>query len=119
MTCVYCRNKKTELVLSETNSTYFHCNENSKHTYKHLAIDALLKRLLDTLNKLNEQKLIIEVMQNRGFIKLFINEEKVFKNDFNYELENKDIFYLETIISELVQDYHEYDSSQVDILVCA
>ena len=42
-----------------------------------------------------------------------------FKNDFNYELENKDIFYLETIISELVQDYHEYDSSQVDILVCA
>ena len=38
--------------------------------------------------------------------------------DFKYNFTKSDIYYLENIISELVEDYYKFDTSKVDILVC-
>ena len=50
-------------------------------------------------------------------ILLIINNIKVFETQFNYDFVKKDIYYLETIISELVQDYYKFDLLKVDIVV--
>lgn len=85
--------------------------------HKNMAIDAILKRLLNYLNTSNEENLKIEVKKENNLILLIINNIKVFETQFNYDFVKKDIYYLETIISELVQDYYKFDLSKVDIVV--
>ena len=55
--------------------------------------------------------------KENNLILLIINNIKVFETQFNYDFVKKDIYYLETIISELVQDYYKFDLSKVDIVV--
>ena len=120
MNCNYCKSTKLEYLLSDTNSTYTYCSNCKKNfdlAHKHIAIDALLKKLLNILNTSNERSLKIEVTQDNGSILLIINNIKVFETQFNYDFVKKDIYYLETIISELVQDYYKFDLSKVDIVV--
>ena len=120
MNCNYCKSTKLEYLLSDTNSTYTYCSNCKKNfdlAHKHIAIDALLKKLLNILNTSNERSLKIEVTQENGSILLIINNIKVFETQFNYDFVKKDIYYLETIISELVQDYHKFDISKIDIVV--
>ena len=38
--------------------------------------------------------------------------------DFKYEFSKKDIYYIENVIFELVQDFYDFDLSKVDIIVC-
>ena len=111
MNCNYCKSTKLEYLLSDTNSTYTYCSNCKKNfdlAHKHIAIDALLKKLLNILNTSNERSLKIEVTQENGSILLIINNIRVFK---------KDVYYLENIISELVQDSYKFNLSKVDIIV--
>ena len=65
----------------------------------------------------DEENLKIEVKKENNLILLIINDIKVFETQFNYDFVKKDIYYLETIISELVQVYHKFDISKIDIVV--
>ena len=120
MICNCCKSTNIKYLLSDTNSTYtycINCNNNYDIAHKHMAIDAILKRLLNYLNTSNEENLKIEVKKENNLILLIINDIKVFETQFNYDFVKKDIYYLETIISELVQDYYKFDLSKVDIVV--
>lgn len=120
MICNCCKSTNIKYLLSDTNSTYtycINCNNNYDIAHKHMAIDAILKRLLNYLNTSNEENLKIEVKKENNLILLIINDIKVFETQFNYDFVKKDIYYLETIISELIQDYHKFDISKIDIVV--
>lgn len=120
MICNCCKSTNIKYLLSDTNSTYtycINCNNNYDIVHKNMAIDAILKRLLNYLNTSNEENLKIEVKKENNLILLIINDIKVFETQFNYYFVKKDIDYLETIISELVQDYHKFDISKIDIVV--
>ena len=120
MICNCCTSTNIKSLLSDTNSTYTYCcdcNNNYDIAHKNMAIDAILKRLLNYLNTSNEENLKIEVKKENNLILLIINNIKVFETQFNYDFVKKDIYYLETIISELVQDYYKFDLSKVDIVV--
>lgn len=120
MICNCCKSTNIKYLLSDTNSTYtycINCNNNYDIAHKHMDIDAILKRLLNYLNTSNEENLKIEVKKENNLILLIINNIKVFETQFNYDFVKKDIYYLETIISELVQDYYKFDLLKVDIVV--
>ena len=120
MICNCCKSTNIKYLLFDTNSTYtycINCNNNYDIAHKHIDIDAILKRLLNYLNTSNEENLKIEVKKENNLILLIINDIKVFETQFNYDFVKKDIYYLETIISELVQDYHKFDISKIDIVV--
>lgn len=120
MICNCCKSTNIKYLLSDTNSTYtycINCNNNYDIAHKHMAIDAILKSLLNYLNTSNEENLKIEVKKENNLILLIINDIKVFETQFNYDFVKKDIYYLETIISELIQDYHKFDISKIDIVV--
>ena len=120
MICNCCKSTNIKYLLFDTNSTYtycINCNNNYDIAHKHMDIDAILKRLLNYLNTTNEENLKIEVKKENNLILLIINDIKVFETQFNYDFVKKDIYYLETIISELVQDYHKFDISKIDIVV--
>lgn len=120
MICNCCTSTNIKSLLSDTNSTYTYCsdcNNNYDIAHKNMAIDAILKRLLNYLNTSNEENLKIEVKKENNLILLIINNIKVFETQFNYDFVKKDIYYLETIISELVQDYYKFDLLKVDIVV--
>ena len=120
MICNCCKSTNIKYLLSDTNSTYtycINCNNNYDIAHKHMDIDAILKRLLNYLNTSNEENLKIEVKKENNLILLIINDIKVFETQFNYDFVKKDIYYLETIISELVQYYYKFDLSKVDIVV--
>lgn len=117
MICNCCKSTNIKYLLFDTNSTYtycINCNNNYDIAHKHMDIDAILKRLLNYLNTSNEENLKIEVKKENNLILLIINDIKVFETQFNYDFVKKDIYYLETIISELVQDYHKFDISKID-----
>mgnify|MGYP004554682519 CR=1 FL=1 len=120
MICNCCKSTNIKYLLFDTNSTYtycINCNNNYDIAHKHMDIDAILKRLLNYLNTSNEENLKIEFKKENNLILLIINDIKVFETQFNYDFVKKDIYYLETIISELVQDYHKFDISKIDIVV--
>ena len=120
MICNCCKSTNIKYLLFDTNSTYtycINCNNNYDIAHKHMDIDAILKRLLNYLNTSNEENLKIEVKKENNLILLIINDIKVFETQFNYAFVKKDIYHLETIISELVQDYHKFDISKIDIVV--
>ena len=120
MICNCCKSTNIKYLLSDTNSTYtycINCNNNYDIAHKHMDIDAILKRLLNYLNTSNEENLKIEVKKENNLILLIINDIKVFETQFNYDFVKKDIYYLETIISELVHDYHKFDISKINIVV--
>ena len=120
MICNCCKSTNIKYLFSDTNSTYtycINCNNTYDIAHKHMDIDAILKRLLNYLNTSNEENLKIEVKKENNLILLIINDIKVFETQFNYDFVKKDIYYLETIISELVQDYHKFDISKIDIVV--
>ena len=120
MICNCCKSTNIKYLLFDTNSTYtycINCNNNYDIAHKHMDIDDILKRLLKYLNTSNEENLKIEVKKENNLILLIINDIKVFETQFNYDFVKKDIYYLETIISELVQDYYKFDLLKVDIVV--
>ena len=121
MTCKYCKSTTKKHLLSDTNSIYTYCgdcNDNIDRVHKHIAIDSILKRVLNNLKTLNERNLKIEIKKENDSILLLINDKKGFETDFKYDYIKKDIYYLENIIHELVDDYFKYDLSKVDIIVC-
>ncbi len=121
MTCNYCKSTTIKYLLSDTNSTYTYCSKcknNFDLANKHIAIDNVLKKLLNVLKTSNERRLKIEIKQENGSILLIINNISIFDIDFKYDFLKKDIYYLENIISELVQDSCNFDSLNADIIVC-
>ena len=105
MICNCCTSTNIKSLLSDTNSTYTYCSDcNNNYDIAHK-------------NTSNEENLKIEVKKENNLILLIINDIKVFETQFNYDFVKKDIYYLETIISELVQDYYKFDLSKVDIVV--
>ena len=121
MTCNYYESTNFENLLSNTNSTYSYCsncNSGFDLAYKNMAIDAVLKQLLNVLTTSNEGYLILEVKVENDFIFLIINNVRIISVDFKYDFLNKDVYYLENIISELVEDSCNFNLSNVDIIVC-
>ena len=106
MTCNYCNSDNFKYLTSSTNSTYTYC------------IDSMLKKLLETLKCVKTDYLKIEVKKDYNTIGLIINNINVFEMDFKYEFSKKDIYYIENVIFELVQDFYDFDLSKVDIIVC-
>ena len=90
MTCNYCNSEDFKYLTSSTNSTYTYCRDYLK----------------------------IEVKKDYNTIGLIINNINVFEMDFKYEFSKKDIYYIENVIFELVQDFYDFDLSKVDIIVC-
>ena len=117
MTCNYCKSTTIKHLISDTNSTYTYCencNNNYNVAHKHMAIDAVLKRVLETLRTLNAPNLKIEIKKENDLILLIVNGIRVFEKDFKYDLMNTDIYYLEnstpfTLKEEVILDYL-YDS---------
>lgn len=121
MTCNYCKSTTIKHLISDTNSTYTYCENCNKDydiAYKHMAIDAVLKRVSETLKRLNEPNLKIEIKKENDLILLIVNGVRVFETNFKYDFIKTDIYYLENIIHELVEDYYKFDLSKVDIIVC-
>ena len=121
MTCNYCKSEKIEYLLSETNSEYTYCRScknDFELVHKNIVIDTLLKKLLNILNTSKERHLKIEIDKQNNYILLKVNNINVFKTDFKYNFINKDIYYLETLIFELVEDNYGFDTSKVDVIVC-
>ena len=121
MICNCCNSTNFKYLTSSSNSTYKYCrdcNSNFDIAYKNMAIDSMLKKLVETLNYLKADYLKIEVKQGYNTIGLIINNINVCGMDFKYKFSNKDIYYIENIIFELVQDFYDYDLSKVDIIVC-
>ena len=121
MICNYCQETTIKYLISETNSTYTYCS-NCKDNYdianKHIAIDAVLKKLVEFLETSNSPKLKIEIKKENDLILLIINNIKVFETSFKNDFIKEDIYYLENVIYELTQDYYKFDLSNVDIIVC-
>lgn len=121
MICNYCQETTIKYLISETNSTYTYCS-NCKDNYdianKHIAIDAVLKKLVEFLETSNSPKLKIEIKKENDLILLIINNIKVFERSFKNDFIKEDIYYLENVIYELTQDYYKFDLSNVDIIVC-
>lgn len=121
MICNYCQETTIKHLISETNSTYTYCS-NCKDNYdianKHIAIDAVLKKLVEFLETSNSPKLKIEIKKENDLILLIINNIKVFERSFKNDFIKEDIYYLENVIYELTQDYYKFDLSNVDIIVC-
>ena len=121
MICNYCESTTIKTLISDTNSTYTYCttcNESYDKASKNMAIDSMLKRILNHLKSSKEESLKIEVKKENDLLLLLINNIKVFETNFKYDFINKDVYYLENIINELVEDYYEFDLSKVDIIVC-
>ena len=122
MTCNYCKSTTIKHLISDTNSTYTYCS-NCKDNYdianKHIAIDAVLKKLVGFLETTNSQNLKIEVKKENDLILLIINNIRVFEKSFKNDFIKEDIYYLENVIHELTEDYYKFDLSNVDIIVCA
>ena len=121
MNCNYCESTTIECLISDTKSTYTYCtncNDSYEKAHKHLAIDSVLKRVKSFLEFSSEEGLKIQVKNKNDFMELIINDEKVFEIEFNYEFKGKDIYYLENIIHDLVEDYYEFDVTKIDIIVC-
>ena len=122
MICNYCQETTIKYLISETNSTYTYCS-NCKDNYdianKHIAIDAVLKKLVEFLETSNSPKLKIEIKKENDLILLIINNIKVFERSFKNDFIKEDIYYLENVIYELTEDYYKFDLSKVDIIVCA
>lgn len=121
MKCNYCNNTNFEYLTSETNSTYSYCgncNRNFDIAHKNIIIDSMLKKLVETLcsSKLNQLK--VEVKKENETIALILNDVKIFTTEFMYNLIKTDVYFLENIIFELVQDYCDLDTTKVDIVVC-
>ena len=122
MICNYCQKPTIKHLISETNSTYTYCsncNDNYYIAHKHIAIDAVLKKLVEFLEISNSPKLKIEVKKENDLILLIINNIRVFETSFKNDFIKEDIYYLENVIYELTQDYYKFDLSNVDIIVCA
>ena len=136
MICNCCTSTNIKSLLSDTNSTYTYCSDcNNNYDIAHKNINNEIKNQLDSIEndklekikdingidindiQYNEENLKIEVKKENNLILLIINNIKVFETQFNYDFVKKDIYYLETIISELVQDYYKFDLSKVDIVV--
>ena len=121
MICNYCQESTIKYLISETNSTYTYCS-NCKDNYdianKHIAIDAVLKKLVEFLETSNSPKLKIEIKKENDLILLIINNIKVFERSFKNDFIKEDIYYLENVIYELTQDYYKFDLSNVAIIVC-
>lgn len=121
MICNYCQETTIKYLISETNSTYTYCS-NCKDNYdianKHIAIDAVLKKLVEFLETSNSPKLKIEIKKENDLILLIINNIKVFERSFKNDFIKEDIYYLENVIYELTEDYYKFDLSNVDIIVC-
>ena len=121
MTCNYCNSDNFKYLTSSTNSTYTYCrdcNTNFDIAYKNVIIDSMLKKLLETLKCVKTDYLKIEVKKDYNTIGLIINNINVFEMDFKYEFSKKDIYYIENVIFELVQDFYDFDLTKVDIIVC-
>ena len=121
MICNYCQESTIKHLISETNSTYTYCSnckDNYDTAYKHIAIDAVLKKLVEFLEISNSPKLKIEVKKENDLILLIINNIRVFETSFKNDFIKEDIYYLENVIYELTQDYYKFNLSNVDIRVC-
>ncbi len=121
MICNCCDSTNLKYITSSTNSTYTYCrdcNNNFDIAYKNMIIDSMLKKLVETLNYLKVDYLKIEVKQDYNTIGLIINNINVFVTDFKYEFSRKDIYYIENVIFELIQEFYDSDLSKVDIIVC-
>ena len=77
-----------------------------------------LLSLIHILKCVKTDYLKIEVKKDYNTIGLIINNINVFEMDFKYEFSKKDIYYIENVIFELVQDFYDFDLSKVDIIVC-
>ena len=116
MICNYCKS-----TIPDLNSTYTYFNnykDNYEISYKHMAIDAVLKKLVDFLKTSTNPNLKIEVKKENGLILLIINNIRVFEKTLKNNFIKEDIYYLENIIYELTEDYYKFDLSNVDIIVC-
>ena len=86
MTCNYYESTNFENLLSNTNSTYSYCsncNSGFDLAYKNMAIDAVLKQLLNVLTTSNEGYLKIAVKIENDFILPIINNVTIISVDFN------------------------------------
>ena len=123
MKCSFCNNLNFNYPISITSSTYEYygdCNTNFDIYHKNITIDFMLRKLVRTLNHLKTNYLKIEVKQEYNTIELLVNNVNVFIADFEYEFLKKDIYYIENIICELVQDFDKFNlsKSDIDIIVC-
>ena len=121
MICNYCQESTIKHLISETNYTYTYCSnceDNYDIAYKYTAIDAVLKKLVWILETTNIKKLKIEVRKENDLILLIINNIRIFETSFKNDFIKEDIYYLENVIYELIEDYYKFDLSNVDIVVC-
>lgn len=121
MTCNFCNSVNFNYPLSSKNSTYIYCKQSNTKLdiyHKNITIDFMLKNLVKTLKHLKTNYLKIEVKRDYNTIELIINNITIFIADFKYEFSKKDIYYMENIIYELVQDFNKFHLSKVDIVVC-
>lgn len=120
--CPKCNNSNYNTLISVTNSTYeycSYCNYNLNDALKQSKFDSIFKGIINHLKNNKSKNSKIEIIKNYNKLNLLINDITIATTDFTYDISNKDIYFLESTIHELVQDSYSKDIFKSDIIICS
>lgn len=119
--CPKCDNTNHNMLISVTNSTYEYCsdcNYNLNEVFKQSKLDSIFKGIINYLKNNKSENLKIEIIKNYNKLSLLINDITIDNSDFVYDILDKEIYFLENTIHELVEDFCDNDNLKRDIIVC-
>ena len=123
--CPSCGNVHLNEVVSNLNATYQYCNICGYATdsaFKNKCIDFILSELKNHLENYNIQflsSLKVEIIKNKNNLSLFINNIPICNIDFVYNFTNTEVYFIESNIAYLIDDYLGLENTKSDIIVCA
>lgn len=119
--CTKCNNTNYNTLISVTNSTYEYCsdcNYNLNEVLKQSKFDSIYKGIINYLKNNKSKNLKIEITKNYTKLNLLIDDITIVTSDFIYDILDKDIYFLENTIHELVEDLCDKDNFKSDIIIC-
>ncbi len=120
MTCLNCGNKTLESLISSTNYVYEFCssyNVELDKINKSILIDEILKNIIKEANIIKNTLNTINVKKENNLLKLYINNKSIHEIEFSYYLSEKDKYFLNNTISDILQDtwYVNVESLSISI----
>lgn len=120
--CPKCNSTNFDLITSSTNFAYEYCTKckfNLKEAKKQVELDSIFKYLADYLKNNQYKNLNIELIKNSDSLELVINGSSILNHNFTYEISNKDIYFIENTVFELVEDITKDLNIESNIIICA
>lgn len=120
--CPKCNNTNYNTLTSVTNSTYEYCsdcNYNLNEVLKQSKFDSIFKGIINYLKNNKSENSKIEITKDYKKLNLLVDDITIATSDFTYDMSNKDIYFLENTIHELVEDFYSNDIFKSDIIICS